>query len=64
MMQAWEREMRDRVERYQREAALRRQLPAPAVRTRVAESLRRFADRLDSRSAPPPALPSLAERNH
>lgn len=62
MMQVWEREMHDRVERYHQEAALRRQLPAPDMRTSVANSLRRLADRLEARSANT-ALASFAERN-
>lgn len=62
MTQVWEREMHDRVERYHQEAALRRLLPAPDIRTSVANSLRRLADRLDARSSNT-ALPSFVERN-
>jgi hypothetical protein len=42
-----EREMHERVSRYQEEADLHRLLPHPSLRSRVARALRAVADRVE-----------------
>jgi hypothetical protein len=48
-----EREMHDRVSRYQQEAEVRRSLPHKSLRARLAHALHRLADRLEPRHAGP-----------
>jgi hypothetical protein len=49
-----EREMHDRVNRYQQEAEVRRSVPHKSLRAGLAGMLHRLADRLEPRHSAPP----------
>jgi hypothetical protein len=64
-----EREMHDRVDRYRREAELRRTIPHQGIRRSLAVVLRKLADRVEprrqGRSAAGELLPTVLQgRNH